>query len=117
MKTLIRAGLLGLSLAACSLPAWAQAKKLEVVASFTVLADVVHQIGGDTVDDPQPGSASNGDAHVYEPTPQDAQALANADVVFVSGLGLEGWMDRLITASGYQGKTIVASDGIVTRRM
>ena len=116
MKTLIRAGLLGLSLAACSLPAWAQAKKLEVVASFTVLADVVHQIGGDTVD-VRSLVGPNGDPHVYEPTPQDAQALANADVVFVSGLELEGWMDRLITASGYKGKIIVASDGIVTRRM
>ena len=116
MKTLIRAGLLGLSLAACALPAWAQAKKLEVVASFTVLADVVHQIGGDTVD-VRSLVGPNGDPHVYEPTPQDAQALANADVVFVSGLELEGWMDRLITASGYKGKIIVASDGIVTRRM
>jgi zinc/manganese transport system substrate-binding protein len=116
MKTLIRAGLLGLSLAACSLPAWAQAKKLEVVASFTVLADVVHQIGGDAVD-VRSLVGPNGDPHVYEPTPQDAQALANADVVFVSGLELEGWMDRLITASGYKGKIIVASDGIVTRRM
>jgi zinc/manganese transport system substrate-binding protein len=116
MKTLFRAGLLGLSLAACALPAWAQDKTLNVVASFTVLADIVHQVGGDTVA-VRSLVGPNGDPHVYEPTPQDAQALAKADVVFVSGLDLEGWMDRLITASGYKGKIIVASDGIVTRRM
>ncbi|MDR6289707.1 MULTISPECIES: metal ABC transporter substrate-binding protein [Inquilinus] len=116
MKTLFRAGLLGLSLAACALPAWAQDKTLNVVASFTVLADIVHQVGGDTVA-VRSLVGPNGDPHVYEPTPQDAQALAKADVVIVSGLDLEGWMDRLITASGYKGKIIVASDGIVTRRM
>ena len=116
MKTLFRAGLLGLSLAACALPAWAQDKTLNVVASFTVLADIVHQVGGDSVA-VRSLVGPNGDPHVYEPTPQDAQALAKADVVIVSGLDLEGWMDRLITASGYKGKIIVASDGIVTRRM
>ena len=116
MKTLFRAGLLGLSLAACALPAWAQDKTLNVVASFTVLGDIVHQVGGDTVA-VRSLVGPNGDPHVYEPTPQDAQALAKADVVIVSGLDLEGWMDRLITASGYKGKIIVASDGIVTRRM
>jgi zinc/manganese transport system substrate-binding protein len=116
MKTLFRAGLLGLSLAACALPAWAQDKTLNVVASFTVLADIVHQVGGDSVA-VRSLVGPNGDPHVYEPTPQDAQALAKADVVIVSGLDLEGWMDRLITASGYKGKVIVASDGIVTRRM
>ncbi|MEA2728414.1 MAG: zinc/manganese transport system substrate-binding protein [Acetobacteraceae bacterium] len=87
------------------------AKSLQVVASFTVLADMVRQVGGDRVH-----VASlvgpNGDPHAFEPTPDDARRLKAADLVFVSGLGLEGRMDRLIAASGYQGRIIVASDGI-----
>jgi zinc/manganese transport system substrate-binding protein len=92
------------------------ATPLEAVASFTVLADMVHRVGGDRVH-----VASlvgpNGDPHAFEPTPDDARRLKAANLVFVSGLGLEGWMDRLISASGYRGEIIVASDGIHTRRM
>jgi zinc/manganese transport system substrate-binding protein len=58
-----------------------------------------------------------GDPHVYEPTPADAQALKKADVAFVSGLHLEGWLDRLINASGYRGESVVLSNGIKTRSM
>jgi zinc/manganese transport system substrate-binding protein len=106
---------LSLAFALCGTGA-AQAKELNVVASFTVLADMIKQVGGGHV---QVRSlvGPNGDPHVYEPTPQDGQALTKADLVFVSGLGLEGWMDRLISASGYKGTIVVASDGIKTRRM
>lgn len=92
------------------------AKTVDVVASFTVLADIVKQVGGDHVNVKslvQP----NGDPHTFEPTPQDSESLAKANVVFVSGLGLEGWMDRLISASGYKGTIVVASNGINTRKM
>lgn len=94
----------------------AMAKNLDTVASFTVLADIVKQVGGDRV---QVKSlvGPNGDPHSFEPTPQDSQALARADVVFVSGLGLEGWMDRLISASEYKGEVVVASAGLSTRSM
>ncbi len=94
----------------------AAAKTVEAVASFTVLADVVKQVGGDHVN---VGTlvGPNGDPHVFEPTPDDAKRLKAADIVFVSGLGLEGWMDRLISASGYKGKPVVASRGIKTIRM
>ncbi len=92
------------------------AKTLDVVASFTVLADVVRQVGGDHVN-----VASlvgpNGDPHEFEPTPDNARDLKEAELVFVSGLGLEGWMDRLITASGYSGHPVVVSDGIDVRQM
>ena len=94
----------------------ASAKDLNVVASFTVLADMVHEIGGSHVA-VRSLVGPNGDPHVYEPTPADSAALAHADLVFVSGLGLEGWMDRLITASGYKGKIVVASDGVTSRTM
>lgn len=94
----------------------ADAKTLEAVASFTVLADMVHQVGGDRVHVTSL-VGPDGDPHAFEPTPDDARRLKAADLVFVSGLGLEGWMDRLITASGYQGKVVVATDGIHTRHM
>jgi zinc/manganese transport system substrate-binding protein len=94
----------------------AQAKPLEAVASFTVIADMVHTVGGDRVHVTSL-IGPNGDPHVYEPTPADAQALKKADVAFVSGLHLEGWLDRLIKASGYQGQPVVLSNGIKTRSM
>ena len=93
-----------------------EAKTLNAVATMTVLADVVHVVGGDHVI-VKSLVGPNGDPHVYEPTPDDARALKAADVVFVSGEGLEGWMLRLIKASGYKGKINVASDGIETRKM
>ena len=99
----------------CATPL-AMAKTLDTVASFTVLADIVRQIGGDRVH-VKSLVGPNGDPHSFEPTPQDSEALAKADVVFVSGLGLEGWMDRLISASSYKGEVVVASKGITTRSM
>lgn len=94
----------------------AAAKTVEAVASFTVLADMVRQVGGDRVH-VTTLVGPNGDPHAYEPSPDDARKLKAADVVFVSGLGLEGWMTRLITASGYRGKAVVTTTGIRTRRM
>lgn len=94
----------------------AQAKPLEAVASFTVIADMVQNVGGERVHVTSL-IGPNGDPHVYEPSPADAQALKNADLAFVSGLHLEGWMDRLIKASGYKGEPVVLSNGIKTRSM
>ncbi|MCE0813834.1 metal ABC transporter substrate-binding protein [Buttiauxella sp. S04-F03] len=100
---------------ACSSQA-ALAKSLNVVASFTVLADMAKQVGGEHVT-VKSLVGPDGDPHSFEPSPQDSVALSKADVVIVSGLGMEGWMDRLVSASGYKGKVIVASEGISTRKM
>lgn len=54
----------------------------------------------------------DGDAHVYQPTPADAKAVAAAQIVFINGLGFEGWMDRLIKSASFQGPVVVASKGI-----
>jgi zinc/manganese transport system substrate-binding protein len=94
----------------------ADSKPIEVVASFTVLADMVRQVGGDLVH-VSSLVGPNGDPHAFEPSPDDARLLKAANLVIVSGLGLEGWMERLITASGYQGKIVVASEGIRTLHM
>lgn len=87
------------------------AEPIHVVASFTVLADMAKQIGGDDV---QVKSlvAPNGDPHSFEPSAKDSQALSQAQVVIVNGLGLEGWINRLVTASGFKGQPCVASTGI-----
>ena len=108
-------GALALALAASTAYA-ADTRPLEAVATFTVLADMVHQVGGDRVH-VSSLVAPNGDPHAFEPTPDDARRLKAANIVFVSGLGLEGWMDRLIAASGYRGKPVVASNGIQTLHM
>lgn len=94
----------------------AQAKTVEVVASFSILGDIVKQVGGDHV---QVSTlvGPNGDPHSFEPSPQDSKQLSQAEIVFVSGLGLEGWIDRLVGASGYQGPVITASKGITSRSM
>ncbi|CDN52979.1 Periplasmic solute binding protein [Neorhizobium galegae bv. officinalis bv. officinalis str. HAMBI 1141] len=97
-----------------AVPAFADT--LKVVASFTVLGDVVSQVGGKHVKVTNL-VGPNGDPHEFEPSPADAKNLKAAQVAFVSGEGLEGWMDRLITASGYKGKPVVVSQGVNTRTM
>lgn len=107
---------IALALSALIASPLALANTVETVASFTVLADIVQQVGGEHVK-VKSLVGPNGDPHSFEPTPQDSQALSKADVVFVSGLGMEGWMDRLVQASGYKGKVVVASEGVDTRKM
>ncbi|MBM3997604.1 MAG: metal ABC transporter substrate-binding protein [Planctomycetes bacterium] len=108
-RRLFLAGLAALAVATAS-PSWA-ADKLKVVTTFTILGDMVRNVGGEhialtTLVGP------DGDAHVYEPTPADARALAQANLVIVNGLGFEGWIDRLVKTTGYKGPAVVASDGI-----
>ncbi|PWC15749.1 metal ABC transporter substrate-binding protein [Brenneria roseae subsp. americana] len=112
----MKRSLLALALSGLLLSPLAMAKNLNVVASFSVLGDMVSHIGGDRVTVTELVKP-NGDPHEFEPSPQDSKTLAKADVVFVNGLGLEGWLDRLVTASGYTGKVVTASDGVQTRTM
>ncbi|MBK0001349.1 metal ABC transporter substrate-binding protein [Erwinia sp. S38] len=107
---------LALALSALLAAPAVMANTVQAVASFSVLADIVQNVGGEHVV-VKSLVGPNGDPHSFEPTPKDSQSLAHADLVFVSGLGMEGWMDRLITSSGYKGQTIVASSGINTRKM
>ena len=89
---------------------WA-AGKLKVVTTFTILADMVRNVGREQVA-LTTLVGPDADAHVYEPTPADARALAEADLVVVNGLGFEGWIDRLVRVSGYTGPIVVASEGV-----
>ena len=95
-------------------PAAAQPKT--VIASFSILADIVGRIGGEEVQviTLVPAMA---DTHVFQPTPSDARALAQADILVASGLNFEPWLDRLVAASGFRGTRIVAGQGIRPRQM
>jgi zinc/manganese transport system substrate-binding protein len=82
-----------------------------VVASFSILGNMIQEIGQDKVD-VKTLVGPNQDSHIYEPRPQDGKELAKADLVIVNGLGFEGWLDRLIEASGYKGNVLIATTGI-----
>ncbi|RVU20570.1 metal ABC transporter substrate-binding protein [Methylobacterium oryzihabitans] len=98
-----------LFLALMAMPA--AAAPLKAVATFSILADLVRQVGGERVE-----VASlvgpNGDAHGFSPSPSDAQTLAAARIVVVNGLGFEGWIDRLVRASGTRAVVVTASKGV-----
>jgi len=107
--------ILAAALSFAAVPALAQ-EKLSVVATFSILGDFVKNVGGDrialtTLVGP------DGDAHVYSATPADAKNLAASRVVFMNGLGFEGWIDRLIKASGTKAQIVTATRGIKARRM
>jgi len=90
-------------------------RRVRVVASFSILADLARNVGGEAVE-VSALVGPNADAHVFQPRPADARRLAEADLVLTNGLGFEGWMDRLVRASGYRGPVVVASQGITPLR-
>ncbi|PSC03427.1 ABC transporter substrate-binding protein [Alsobacter soli] len=103
-----RAFLVALLFAASLVPGFAQGPKLPVVATFSILADFVREVGGDRVQ-VTALVGPNGDAHVYQPTPADAKTLGAAKVIVINGLGLEGWIDRLIRSSGSKAAVVTAA--------
>nr|WP_298057510.1 zinc ABC transporter substrate-binding protein [uncultured Halomonas sp.] len=105
--------LVGVS-ALLALPAAMANERVQVVTSFSILADMVENVGGEHVE-VTPLVAADGDAHVYSPSPGDARSLADADLVVFNGLLFEGWMERLISASDYTGALVTATDGIEPR--
>jgi len=100
-------------LAAVMLPGLAEADgKPKVVATFTIIGDLVQAVGGDAIT-VTTLVGPDGDAHVFEPKPSDLAAVAEADLVVSNGLGMEPWLERLIGSAGYQGKVLVASQGVM----
>jgi zinc/manganese transport system substrate-binding protein len=91
-------------------------EKISVVATFSILGDLVQNVGGDRVA-VTALVGPNSDTHVFSPTPADARKLGAAKVVFVNGLGLEGWIARLVKASGTKAPAVVASAGVKSRKM
>jgi zinc/manganese transport system substrate-binding protein len=105
--------LFALVLAALASPACAQ-DRLNVVASFSILGDFAKNVGGDRIEVATLVGA-NGDVHVYAPAPADAKKIADAKLVIINGLGLEGWLPRLVQSSGSKARIVTATDGIAPR--
>lgn len=103
-----------LSLLLLSLPLTALAARLPVVASFSIVADMTREIGGERVDVVSLVGPDQ-DAHVFQPAPADVKRLSSSRLFVTNGLGLEGWMGRLTKASGYKGVMVEAGKGIKTR--
>ncbi|QOR37293.1 zinc ABC transporter solute-binding protein [Billgrantia diversa] len=94
-----------------ALPAAIAAERVQVVTSFSILADMVQNVGGEHVEVTSLVGPDS-DTHVFSPSPRDARSLADADLVVFNGLRFEGWMERLIGSSDYSGPLVTASDGI-----
>lgn len=88
--------------------------ELTAVTSFSILGDMVQRVGGERVAVTSI-VGPDADSHVYQPTPADAAGLMAADIFFVNGLGFEGWLDRLVGATGFAGPVVTLSDGITPR--
>jgi len=88
-------------------PAVAQDKP-RVVATFTIIGDLVQAVGGDAVT-VTTLVGPDGDAHVFEPKPSDVAAVAKADLIVANGLGMEPWLERLAEAADFKGETVIAS--------
>ncbi|MEM9012422.1 MAG: zinc ABC transporter substrate-binding protein [Pseudomonadota bacterium] len=84
---------------------------MRVVATFSILGDMIERIGGSHVS-VTTLVGPDGDAHVYQPTPAAARAVSEAEILVVNGLDFEGWLDRLIDASDFDGTRVVATEGI-----
>ena len=93
-----------------ALPARAQDRP-NVVASFSILGDFVRNVGGDRVS-VTTLVGPDGDVHVYAPAPADAKEIAGAKLLVINGLGLEGWLPRLLQASGSKAPIMIATRGI-----
>jgi zinc/manganese transport system substrate-binding protein len=102
--------LIALMLVASAAPAHAQAR-LDVVASFSILGDFARNVGGERVN-VTTLVGPDGDVHVYTPAPADAKKIADAKLVIINGLGLEGWLPRLVQSSGGKTAIVAATNGI-----
>lgn len=92
------------------------AERLNVVASFSILGDFVRNVGGDRVD-VTTLVGPDSDVHVYTPAPSDAKRIADAKLVIVNGLGLEGWLPRLVQSAGSKAQVVTVSAGIVPLKL
>lgn len=106
----IYAGLASATLAFTALPASA-GEDVQIVASFSILGNMVEEVVGDLAD-VTTIVGPDADAHVYQPSVADARAVAEADIIFVNGLGFETWSDTLIAESGTKAAVHVATQGI-----
>jgi zinc/manganese transport system substrate-binding protein len=94
----------------------ASAEPLKVIASFSIIGDFAQNVGGERVE-VTTLVGPDGDAHVYEPRPADAVAMAGADVVLVNGLHFEGFLERLVETSGAKAQIVELTKGVEPLKM
>ena len=107
--------LIAFALLVAAVPARA-ADRLNVVASFSILGDLVRNVGGNSVN-VTTLVGPDSDAHVYAPAPADAKKIADAKLVFVNGFGLEGWLPRLVQSAGGKAAVVTATSGITPLKL
>src|SRR3981189_552375 len=90
--------------------------RLNVVTSFSIIGDFVENVGGERVH-VTTLVGPDGDVHVYTPAPSDAKKIADAKLLVINGLGLEGWLPRLLQASGSKAPIITATKGIAPLKL
>ncbi|MCK6625421.1 MAG: zinc ABC transporter substrate-binding protein [Anaerolineae bacterium] len=86
-------------------------EKLKVVATFSILGDLVQSVGGDKIK-LHTLVGPGGDTHTFEPSPGDSVALVEAKLIFENGLELETWLDDLYSASGSTAQRVVVTEGL-----
>jgi zinc/manganese transport system substrate-binding protein len=91
-------------------------EKIRIVASFSILGDFARNVGSDRVDITTLVGPDS-DVHVYTPAPADAKRVADARLVIINGLGLEGWLPRLVQSSGGKAAIVTATSGIAPRTL
>jgi zinc/manganese transport system substrate-binding protein len=106
-RTLLVAALLA---AAAAFPCMAETRT-KVVATFSILGDLVAEVGGESIE-LTVLVGPDADTHTYQPRPVDARVVAAAHALVSNGLGFEGWADRLVQAAPLKGLHIVASNGV-----
>jgi zinc/manganese transport system substrate-binding protein len=111
----VRLWLVALAVAITTTPLRAE-NRIDVVASFSILGDFVRNVGDDRVNVTSL-VGPNGDVHVYAPAPADAKIIADAGLVIINGLGLEGWLPRLLQSSGSKAPIITATKGIAPLKL
>ncbi len=92
------------------------ADKVPVMASFSILGDLVQVVGGNRVTVTTLVGADE-DAHVFAPKPADAKNLLLTKLLVTNGLGFEPWAQKLVKSAGYKGQSVVASQGIKARTL
>jgi zinc/manganese transport system substrate-binding protein len=111
IRKLLAAGIAGTALLSSAGFTADKQPPVSVVASFSILADLVREVGGERVSVTTLVSPDE-DAHVFEPKPSDAKALVQSRLLVVNGLGFDPWAQKLAKSAGYKGETVVASRGV-----
>ncbi len=115
-RKLLTAGIAGAALLSGASFAADKPPPVSVVASFSILGDLVRVVGGERVSVTTLVGPDE-DAHVFEPRPADAKAIVQSRLLVVNGLGFEPWAQKLAQSAGYKGATVVASQGVKARHM